>query len=235
MKNPFRDLTKFEFGLWLTSVIVVALSYILSGAGDVLTVISSLVGVTALIFVAKGYVIGQVLCLIFAIFYGIVSFFFGYYGEMITYLGMSAPASLAAVISWLRHPYKGSKEVEVSGLSRKQWVEGALLTVVATVVFYFILGALDNKNLIFSTLSVTTSIFASYLTYRRSPFYAIAYALNDVILIVLWVMATIEKISYFPMIICFVMFLVNDLYGYYNWQRIHKKQNGGSYEYEKIQ
>ena len=77
MKNPFRDLTKFELCLWLTSVVVVSLSYLLSGAGDVLTAISSLVGVTALIFVSKGYVLGQVLSLVFAVFYGIVSFFFG--------------------------------------------------------------------------------------------------------------------------------------------------------------
>ena len=203
---------------------MVSLSYLLSGAGDVLTAISSLVGVTALIFVSKGYVLGQVLSLVFAVFYGIVSFFFGYYGEMITYLGMTAPAALMSVISWIRHPYKGTRVVEVSRISKKQWVLGAVLTVVATVLFYFILRALGNKNLGFSTLSVTTSFAASYLTFLRSPFYAIAYSLNDIVLIVLWILATIEKTSYFPMIICFVMFLFNDLYGYYNWQRLKNKQ-----------
>ena len=208
MKNPFRDLTKFELCLWLTSVVVVSLSYLLSGAGDVLTAISSLVGVTALIFVSKGYVLGQVLSLVFAVFYGIVSFFFGYYGEMITYLGMTAPAALMSVISWIRHPYKGTRVVEVSRISKKQWVLGAVLTVVATALFYFILRALGNKNLVFSTLSVTTSFAASYLTFLRSPFYAIAYSLNDIVLIVLWILATIEKTSYFPMIICFVMFFI---------------------------
>ena len=229
MKNPFRDLTKFELGLWLTSVVVVSLSYAISGAGDVLTVISSLIGVTALIFVAKGYVLGQVLSLVFAVFYGTVSFFFGYYGEMITYLGMTAPSALASVISWLRHPYKDTKEVAVNKISSKLWLLGGGLTIAITVAFYFILSALGNKNLIFSTISITTSFFASYLTYLRSPFYAIAYSLNDIVLIVLWILATIEKTSYFPMIICFVMFLVNDLYGYYNWQRIKSKQNGGNY------
>lgn len=224
MKNPFRDLTKFELCLWLTSVVVVSLSYLLSGAGDALTAISSLVGVTALIFVSKGYVLGQVLSLVFAVFYGIVSFFFGYYGEMITYLGMTAPAALMSVISWIRHPYKGTRVVEVSRISKKQWVLGAVLTVVATALFYFILRALGNKNLGFSTLSVTTSFAASYLTFLRSPFYAIAYSLNDIVLIVLWILATIEKTSYFPMIICFVMFLFNDLYGYYNWQKLKNKQ-----------
>ncbi|MBE6650420.1 MAG: nicotinamide mononucleotide transporter [Ruminococcaceae bacterium] len=224
MHNPFRDLTKFEFGLWLSSVTVVALSYILSGAGDFMTALSSITGVTALIFVAKGYVIGQALCLVFSVFYGIVSFFFGYYGEMITYLGMSAPAALMAVISWVRHPYKGSKTVEVSSVTKKQWIFGAFLTVVATVAFYFILSALNTKNIGFSTLSVTTSIAASYLTFLRSPWYAIGYSLNDIVLIVLWVLASIENISYIPMIVCFIMFLFNDLYGFYNWRRLKTNQ-----------
>lgn len=177
-----------------------------------------------MIFVAKGYVFGQALCLIFSVFYGIVSFFFGYYGEMITYLGLSAPAALASVISWLRHPYKGTKEVEVSIVTKKQWAFGAVLTVVTTIAFYYILLALGTKNLGFSTLSVTTSIAASYLTFLRSPYYAIGYSLNDIVLIVLWVLASIEDVSYVPMIVCFIMFLFNDLYGFYNWRRIRRKQ-----------
>jgi nicotinamide mononucleotide transporter PnuC len=138
---------------------------------------------------------------------------------------MSAPAALMAVISWVRHPYKGSKTVEVSSVTKKQWIFGAFLTVAATVAFYFILSALNTKNIVFSTLSVTTSIAASYLTFLRSPWYAIGYSLNDIVLIVLWVLASIENIAYVPMIVCFIMFLFNDLYGFYNWRRIRKTQN----------
>lgn len=82
--NPLRDLSRFELCLWLASASVIVLSFLLSGGGDILTMISSLIGVTALIFVAKGYVIGQVLTVIFAVFYGLVSYYFRYYGEMIT-------------------------------------------------------------------------------------------------------------------------------------------------------
>lgn len=226
IKNPFVDLSHFELVLWLSSVAVVSASYILSGAGDVLTVIASLIGVTALIFVAKGYVFGQVLCVIFSVFYGIISLFFGYYGEMITYLGMSAPVAFMAVISWLRNPYKDTKQVTVNKrLTAKQWSSVILLSVGVTLIFYFILDALDTANLLFSTISVTTSFAASYLTYLRSSYYGIAYGLNDVVLIVLWSLASIEDISYIPMVACFIMFLVNDLYGFINWQRILKKQN----------
>ncbi len=225
IKNPFSDLTKFELALWLTSVISITVSFLMSGNKDWLTVTSSLIGVTALIFIAKGYVIGQILLIVFSVFYGIVSFFFSYYGEMITYLGMSAPAAVAAVVSWMKHPYKDTKEVEISRLTKKQLIIGILSTVAVTAVFYFILGALNNASLAVSTLSVTTSFIASYLTYYRSPYYAIGYAANDLVLIVLWIIATIESISYLPMVICFIMFFANDIYGFISWKKMQKRQS----------
>ena len=83
-KNPFLTLSKFELSLWLCSSTVIILSFFLSAGSGIAETIASLIGVTALIFVAKGYVIGQVLCVIFALLYGIISFHFRYYGEMIT-------------------------------------------------------------------------------------------------------------------------------------------------------
>lgn len=224
LKNPFKDLTKFELLLWLVSVSVIIISFVISGGDDILTIIASLIGVTALIFVAKGYVIGQVLTVVFAVFYGIISYFFRYYGEMITYLCMTAPIAIMAVISWIKNPYEGTKEVKVSHVTKKQVLVMATLAIVTTIIFYFILKAMNNANLLFSTISITTSFLASYLTYLRSPYYAVAYSANDIVLIVLWTMATLEDRSYLPMILCFVMFLINDMYGFFNWRRMRIRQ-----------
>ena len=224
MLRSFRDLTRGERLLWICSMLVVAASFVLSGGGDWLSAIASLIGVTALIFVAKGYVLGQVLTVVFAAFYGIISFFFRYYGEMITYLCMTAPMAVMAIVSWLRNPYKGTKEVAVQDVSRRQALVMCLWAVVVTAAFYFILQALGNAQLLISTLSITTSFVASYLTWLRSPWYALAYAGNDVVLIVLWVLAALTDISCLPMVFCFVMFLLNDLYGFCNWQRMRARQ-----------
>ncbi len=227
LKNPFKDLTKFELALWLISMSVIILSFIISGGEDILTIIASLIGVTALIFVAKGYVLGQVLTVVFALFYGIISFYFKYYGEMITYLCMTGPIAVMAVISWIKNPYKGTKEVKVSHITRKQVITMSALAIVVTIAFYFILNFLENANLIVSTFSITTSFVASYLTFLRSPYYALAYSANDIVLIVLWTLATIENISYLPMILCFAMFLANDIYGFINWRRMRIRQEKG--------
>ena len=93
-----------------------------------------------------------------------------------------------------------------------------------TVAFYFILRALNTANLIVSTLSVTTSWFAAMLVFFRSPYYGVAYGLNDVVLVILWVVATVKNPEYLPMVINFSVFLLNDLYGFVNWQRMHRRQ-----------
>ncbi|MEG2670455.1 MAG: nicotinamide riboside transporter PnuC [Oscillospiraceae bacterium] len=218
--------SKGEFMLWFLSVLLIMMSFYAFDGENILTLTASLIGVTSLIFNAKGNPFGQFLMIIFSILYGIISYTFSYYGEMITYLGMTAPMALFALISWLKNPYNGNKaEVKVNRLKAKEIVFMTLLTIIVTVVFFFILEAFNTANIIPSTLSVTTSFFAVYLTFRRSAFYAIAYAANDIILIVLWVLAALSDISYLSVVICFVIFFVNDIYGFINWRKMSKRQN----------
>lgn len=223
--RKIKTLSKFELSLWLFSLVTVAVSSVLSPTFDPLSLTASLIGVTALIFVAKGDPLGQILTVVFSVFYGVISYTFRYYGEMITYLGMSAPIAALAVVSWLRNPYEqGKAEVRVNRLKLPEALFLAVLTAAVTVSFYFILDFFGTANLLPSTVSVTTSFLASYLTFRRSPFYALAYAANDMILIVLWVLASVADPSYIPMIVCFAMFFLNDTYGFVNWQRMQTRQ-----------
>ena len=151
--------------------------------------------------------------LVYSIFFTRIS----YYGEMITYLGMTMPMAVFALISWLRNPYNGNRaEVKVNRISRKEVLFMWILTAVVTVLFYFILTYFHTANIVPSTLSVTTSFVAVYLTFRRNPYFAVAYAANDLVLIVLWILAGIEDVRYVSVVVCFVAFLVNDIYGFLN-------------------
>ncbi len=186
---------------------------------------TSLIGVTALIFVAKGDVTGQVLTVVFSVLYSVISFEFTYYGEMITYMFMTAPIAAMSVYTWIRHPEeKGKREVSIARLTLKKTIMLCITAVIVTVIFYFILRYFNNANLFFSTVSITTSFLASALMLFRSSAYALAYGANDIILIILWVMASLEDTAYLPMVMCFAMFLANDIYGFYSWQKRKKLQ-----------
>ncbi len=222
-KNYFSRCEKI---LWSTTTAGILLAFFIFDGKDPLTLTASLVGATALIFNAKGNPFGQVLMVAFSIIYGIISFSFAYYGEMITYLGMTLPMAVVSLVSWLRHPFDGDRAaVKIERLKKQDALRTAWLTVAVTLPFAFILALLKTANLIPSTISVATSFIAAYLTYHRVPEFALAYAANDVVLIILWCLASAEDKKYVSITVCFVAFLINDLYGYMNWRKMQKKQS----------
>ena len=225
LRNPFKSLNKFDWALWLFSLVGVTMSFILVQSPDWWTLATSLIGVTALIFAAKGDPFGLIIMIGFSLIYSFVSFTFGYYGESLIYLCMQLPVSIASLVSWLKNPYKkGAAEVKVGKLTPKYALIIAISAILVTTAFYFILRAFNTENLIVSTISVATSFIALFLMALRVPLYSVAFMLNDIVLIVLWSLACVRSISYIPMVVCFSVFLLNDLYGFINWTKRKKRQ-----------
>ena len=215
----------FERCLFGGSVLLILAAFIIFDRENYLYLAASLVGATSLIFCAKGNPIGQLLMIVFSTMYGIISYTFGYYGEVITYLAMTLPMAVVALVSWVRNPYeKGNAEVKVNRIGAKEVCFMLALSAAFTVIFYFVLKAFGTASLLPSTFSITTSFIAVYLTFRRSSYFALAYATNDVVLIILWALASHEDASYISVLVCFVMFLVNDLYGFVSWKKREKTQ-----------
>lgn len=225
IKNRFGYFTMGEKLLWGISVLVIVLMFCVFDGERYLTLTASLVGVTSLIFNAKGNPIGQVLMIVFSVLYGIISLSFAYYGEMLTYLGMTLPMAVVSLVTWLKNPYQGNRsQVEVNHISRREVWLMLSLSAVVTAAFYFILAFFHTSNLLPSTVSVTTSFLAAYLTFRRSPYFAAAYAANDVVLIILWTLASVEDVTYISVVVCFLAFLVNDIYGFISWRAMGARQ-----------
>ncbi len=228
IKKLFSYFSMKEIVLWALSVYIIVLSFLIFDRVNYLTLVASIVGVTSLIFNAKGNAFGQVLMILFSILYSIISLRFKYYGEMFTYLMMTAPMSLfALILSWIKNPYNGNKsQVKVNKIGKKELIVATILTFSVTFVFYFILRYFDTANLFPSTVSVATSFIAVYLTYKRSSYFALGYAANDLVLIILWTLASIANMTYISVVVCFVAFFVNDVYGFISWKKMEKVQHG---------
>lgn len=221
----FRYFSKWEWILWLGSISVLLVSFWAFEGQSPFSFTASLIGVTALILCAKGNPIGQILMILFSLLYSFVSLEQRYYGEMVTYAGMSLPMSVISLIEWLRHPYKGDRaQVRVRRISKRECLLCSVLTLAVTAVFFFILREWGTAQLPASTLSVATSFAAVYLTFRRDPRFAFAYALNDVVLLALWIPAAWTNRKHLAVVLCFAVFLINDLYAFFNWLKMEKRQ-----------
>ena len=222
--NPLRVLSLRDYLLWGCSVLIITASFLLFPGAGVLPLVDALIGVTALIYLAKGHIYGQIITILFSVFYGIISLHFRYYGEMLTYLGMTMPMAMLATYTWLKNLYHGGTVKVRQTLSRKWVILLLLLTLLATALFGWILWLLNTPQLTVSIISIATSFLAASLTALRSPFYALAYAVNDVVLIVLWSLAAKSDPACIPTVACFAMFLCNDLYGFLSWRKLAVKQ-----------
>ena len=225
MNNPVKTLTKREWSIWLGSIIIVLISNLATKDFDLLTLVAALTGVTSLIFAAKGNVWGQVLMILFSILYGIISFRFRYWGEMMTYLGMTLPMAVWSTITWIENPSENNgNEVQIQSLSKKHIVALCISGIIVTAVFYYILKSFNTPNIIFSTISLITSFIAASLTMLRSSYYAVWYAANDVVLIILWVLASLKDPEYIPVVVNFSIFFMNDMYGFMSWKQRELEQ-----------
>lgn len=221
------NFSKKEWCLLAVSLTAVTASNIIGGEIDFLTLAATWVGIVSLVLAAKGNVWAQILMIVFSVLYGIISYRFRYWGEMITYLGMTLPMAVWSTVTWIKNPSSdGRNEVAIRKLTIKQFAAVFALAAVVTAAFCFLLVWLDTPNIVFSTVSVTTSFLAASLTMLRSSYYALGYAANDLVLIALWSLAAAKDPVYIPVIINFAIFFFNDMYGFICWKRREREQAG---------
>lgn len=225
IKDSFKNLNKLELTILLTSEIIIILTFLCNKEKNILSLISSMLGGICLIFLAKGDYFGHIISIIFSITYIIIAYQCKYYGEIFIYLILMIPLSIISIIVWKKNQAK-EHVVKVKKITKKDTLLIIIITILMGIIFYFILKALKTNNLIISTISVMTSLSASILSIKRTPYYAIMYIVNDLVLITMWTLITIDDFSYLPNVICFITFLINDIYALINWKKLEKEQIG---------
>ena len=226
MKKIINYFTATELIILFVSILIITSMFLIFDGESYFSYFASIIGTVSLILNAKGNFIGQIIGIVFCSFYAIISWSYQYYGEVITYFGMTMPFAIVSLVSWIKNPYKDNKtEVSVNNINIKEIFFAIPCALVITFIFYFILKYFNTSNLLISTVSILTSTVAVYLTFRRSPYFALAYTINDLVLIVLWSLASIENKMYVSIVACFIAFLINDIYGFIAWERMRRRQS----------
>jgi len=223
--NLKNIITWQEAILLIVELAIPLILYFVFKCDDYQNLLGAQLGIISIFFLAKASLIGIVLSLLFSLFYAITSLNFQYYGEAIIYFAFMIPLGIISGVIWFINRFKGTTEVAILSTKKIDFMIGPIASVILTFGLFWLLRYLGTENIITSTLSLFTSFLALYFQIKRSRFTQLFYAANDIVLITLWTLATIEDISYIPIVSCFVFLLVNDLYGFFNWTRIKKRQD----------
>ena len=221
IKKYFEDWNKFEKSFLICGLLTSIISSIIFNGTVIDTLYTSLYLITALLM-SKGKVECYFVGFVSVFFYGIVSYNQGYYGELIITAFLTFPIMIIGIISWLRHQ---EDTVIISSLSKKEITIALLSQLVLFWIYYFILKAFNTDLLVISTMSVVTSVLASYFEARRSELSLFCYIANDLVIITLWLIPIISgQIELISVLVGPILLLINDIYGSYNWRRLKKQQ-----------
>ena len=185
LKKLFYDWTKFEITLLVISLISVGITGIICNS-SLLTIICSIAGILCALTQAKGKVISQFIGLLIVVLYSILSFQNKFYGEVIIYVFIMFPLFISGIISWIKNLNKETNTVTENKLHKKEWIVLTIISIVLFVLLYYLLKYFNTSRLLVSTLSLVTSLFATYLVARRSKYGFLFYIGNDIILFILW-------------------------------------------------
>ena len=224
LKKYFEDWNKFEKTFLVCGLLVSILSSIIFNGTIIDTLYTSLYLITALLM-SKGKVECYFIGFVSVFFYGIVSYNQGYYGELIITAFLTFPIMIVGIISWLRHQDKEDDTVIISSLSKKEITIVLLSQLLLFWIYYFILKIFNTELLVISTISIVTSVLASYFEARRSELSLFCYIANDLVIIILWIIPIVNgNIELISVLVGPILLLINDIYGSYNWSRIKKWQ-----------
>lgn len=224
IKKYFKDWNKFEISFLICGLLSSIMSSIFFNGTVIDTLYTSLYLITALL-TSKGKVECYFVGFFSVFFYGIISYNQEYYGELIVTIFLTFPIMIIGIISWLRHQDKEEDTVIISSLSKKEITMVLLSQFILYWIYYFILKAFNTDLLVISTISIVTSVLATYFEARRSELSLICYVANDLVIIALWLIPILKgQTELISVLVGPILLLINDIYGTYNWNRLKKKQ-----------
>ena len=224
LKKLFYDWTKFEITLLVISLISVGITGIICNS-SLLTIICSIAGILCALTQAKGKVISQFIGLLIVVLYSILSFQYKFYGEVIIYVFIMFPLFISGIISWIKNLNKETNTVTENKLHKKEWIVLTIISIVLFVLLYYLLKYFNTSQLLVSTLSLVTSLFATYLVSRRSKYGFLFYIGNDIILFILWGGQVVKgNFALIPILVNPIINFINDSYAWKSWNKREKRE-----------
>lgn len=215
IKNEFLGGWKpFEVA-WLFLFLAAQIFAYVHEPDSVLGMIAGISGILCVVFVGKGKISNYLFGLIFAYSYFYVSLDNKFYGEMTTTLYVYIPAQFIGYFLWKANMQNRDKTeiVSAKNLTPKGWLTLLAAVGVGSLLFISILKTTDGNSIGLDGVTTVLVIAAQLLMILRYSEQWILWILINILSIWLWAETP-------AMYMMFGAYLLNSVYGYYNWRKL---------------
>ena len=185
-----------------------------------LGMISGIAGILCVVFVSKGKISNYFFGLIFAYTYFYVSWGSNFLGEMNTALYVYIPSQFIGYFMWKQNMQNdnGSESVVAKALTPKGWAILLVSVAIGTLCFVQALKAAGGSSTELDGLTTIITVAAQLLMILRYREQWLLWIVLNVLSIWLWNGQP-------AMYLMYSAYLLNSLYGYYNWTKLVKAEN----------
>ena len=204
---------------WLLIFIAAQIGIYIYNPDSILGMVSGISGIICNVFVSKGKISNYFFGLIFAYTYFYISLGANFLGEMNTTLYVYIPAQFIGYFLWKANMQKeqNSDAVIAKALTVNGWIGLIAFLVIGTLLFVEILNYYGGSSTGLDGLSTIIVVAAQALMVLRYREQWLLWILLNIISIALWAENT-------SMYVMYSAYLLNSLYGYYNWSKLQKAQ-----------
>jgi nicotinamide mononucleotide transporter len=218
MKKIFGEWSLFEI-VWLAAFSGIAFLLSILWKDNLLGFSVFLTGVLCVVLAAKGNIYNYAFGIYNSIGYAWLSYHNGLYGEVFLNLLFFVPTGIAGWIMWKRKTHMGIVEMR-----RMKWkgIAGTLLLCVAgTVACGLWLSTLQGQNTpFFDAFNVVASVLATLAMMWRYREQWMLYIGINLAETAMWSIRLLNGGADAPtMVVMWAAFLVNSVYGFYNWNK----------------
>ena len=217
----FKDWNLFEKS-WLIIFTLINVAVLIYSKEGILGFTASVTGMLSVILVAKGKISNYYFGIINVVIYGFISYNSKYYGEAMLNILYFLPMQIIGFMMWRRNNVNidENQEVKAERMTVKEIILWSVLSGIAVVVYGIILKKLNNTLPMADSFTTVLSVTAMILMVKRYLEQWIVWIMIDIVAIYMWLFVK----SDYNITIMWTAYLVNAVYGLYNWAKLYRRE-----------
>ncbi|MBR9705788.1 nicotinamide mononucleotide transporter [Candidatus Pacearchaeota archaeon] len=226
IKNYFKDWTLYEKS-WLIIFTIINLYLFYVWHDTLIGLTASLTGMVCVILTAKGKISSFYFGLINILTYSYVAYQSAYYGDVMLNMLYFLPMTFFGIYFWSKNMNKKqNKNVKVKSQTWKQRITWFSIAIVALLVYGLILKIINGTLPFIDSATTIFSIIAAIMLNKRLTEQWIYWIIVDILSVIMWLYIFMRGETDISMLVMWSAYLVNAVYGYYNWKKLEKRQRG---------
>ena len=224
IKNYLDEWSLFE-KLWLLAFTAVNTYLFFAWHDSWIGLTASLTGMLCVVLTAKARISSFYFGLVNILTYSYVAYKSAYYGDVMLNMLYFLPMTFVGIYFWKKNVKKDkkSKTVVVKSLSWKNKAYWLVLSLIVVFVYGMFLRWLNGTLPFVDSVTTIFSIVATIMLTKRLTDQWFYWILVDVWSVFMWVFIFLRDGNEISMLVMWSAFLVNAVYGYYNWRKMKKK------------